>query len=294
MMSSTYANRPVTKPPDWHGLVAWDLLCNNLATGTFLVAALGELAAPRVFTAVANLAYPLALALLLLDLFLLVLDLGDPWRFHHMMRIFKPSSPMSLGTWSLAAFSLPLTVLVATEVVPGDHAILAWVRLCAIVLGLAPALASAVYKGVLLSTTSQPGWTAARWLGAYLTSSAFLLGAAVLLLLSLLLDQPGAAARLYSTMLLLLAFNTLMLALLLRNIGPALRRRFSTGELLGMTVASLLLGHLLPALLLDLRLAGANSFLLAAAIISLLVGSVVIRFVIVHMPHQAPSEQRLR
>src|SRR4051794_21303098 len=95
-----YTTRPVTKAPHWGGLVAWDMLLNNLATGLFLVAALGELAAPRVFTAVATAAYPLALGLLLLDLLLLVLDLGDPWRFHHMLRVFKPSSPMSFGVWA--------------------------------------------------------------------------------------------------------------------------------------------------------------------------------------------------
>ena len=37
------ATRPGTKRPDWHGLVAWDLFFNGLATGLFLVAALGEL-----------------------------------------------------------------------------------------------------------------------------------------------------------------------------------------------------------------------------------------------------------
>src|SRR2546423_7666155 len=83
-----YASGPMTKAPDWHGLVAWDLLFNNLTTGLFLVAATGELAAPAVFTTAANVAYPLALLLLLTDLLCLVLDLGHPLRFHHMLREF--------------------------------------------------------------------------------------------------------------------------------------------------------------------------------------------------------------
>src|ERR1700686_409828 len=62
-----YANGPVTKAPNWHGLVAWDLLLNNLTTGLFLVSAAGELAAPAVFTSVARVAYPVALVLLLAD-----------------------------------------------------------------------------------------------------------------------------------------------------------------------------------------------------------------------------------
>src|SRR5438046_2899624 len=137
-----YSAHPVTKAPDWHGLVAWDLLFNNLTTGLFLVAALGELAAPAVFTAVAKTAYPVALVLLLTDLSLLVLDLGDPLRFHHMLRVFKPSSPMSLGTWCLTAYSLPLTLLVALDLLallgllPRDSAALGWVRTVLLVVGL--------------------------------------------------------------------------------------------------------------------------------------------------------------
>src|SRR5207247_2482508 len=34
----------------------------------------------------------------------LVNDLGRPDRFHHMLRVAKPTSPMSVGTWILATF----------------------------------------------------------------------------------------------------------------------------------------------------------------------------------------------
>src|SRR5580693_1839710 len=100
-LETGYANMPLTKGPGWHGIIAWDALLNGMATGLFLTAAVSELAAPAVFLHVAKVAYPVALVLLLIDLGLLVLDLGDPFRFHHMLRVFKPSSPMSLGTWSL-------------------------------------------------------------------------------------------------------------------------------------------------------------------------------------------------
>src|SRR3954453_2141289 len=123
-----YAGGPVTKPPAWHGLVAWDLLFNNLTTGLFLVAALAELAAPEVFTPVARAAYPLALVLLLTGLVCLVLDLGDPLRFHHMLRVVQPTSPMSLGTWCLTLSSLPLTVAAALSVWPAGGPALEWAR----------------------------------------------------------------------------------------------------------------------------------------------------------------------
>src|SRR5207249_6615868 len=136
------------------GLVVLDVLFNNLATGLFLVSAFGELAAPAAFTAAAARAYPVALALLSADLALLVLDLGDPLRFHHMLRVFKPSSPMSLGTWCLTIYSLPLTVAAALSLL-SDAGTMEWARKLAVVLGLVPALGSAVYKGVLLSTNAR-------------------------------------------------------------------------------------------------------------------------------------------
>ena len=109
---SGYTNMPVTKVPGWYGTIAWDALFNGMATGLFMAAAVSELAAPAIFTPVAKVAYPVALLLLLIDLGMLVLDLGDSLRFHHMLRVFKPHSPMSVGTWCLTIFSLPLTAAV--------------------------------------------------------------------------------------------------------------------------------------------------------------------------------------
>src|SRR5579871_5360599 len=167
-----YLGQDITKVPGWHGLVAWDLLFNNLTTGLFLFAAVGELAAPVLLGPVARAAYPIALVFLLTDLLLLVLDLGDPLRFHHMLRVFKPSSPMSLGTWSLTLYSLPLTMATVLTLLPAGWPAMEWARRVVVVLGILPALGSAVYKGVLLSTSAQPGWRDARWLGGYLASAA--------------------------------------------------------------------------------------------------------------------------
>src|SRR4051794_30336688 len=105
-----YAQQEPVKAAPWHGLVAWDMFFNGLTTGVFLVAALGELVSPELFTPVARFAYPVALVFLIADLTMLVLDLGDKWRFHHMLRLFKPESPMSVGVWSLTVYALPLTV----------------------------------------------------------------------------------------------------------------------------------------------------------------------------------------
>ena len=191
---TSHATAPVTKAPEWHGIIAFDALLNGMSTGLFLTAAIGDLAAPAIFAPVSKVAYVIAFVFLLIDLVCLVLDLGDPTRFHHMLRVFKPTSPMSLGTWCLTIYSLPLTAVVGLVAWSYFGIELVWARKLAVVVGLLPAFGSAAYKGVLLSTNSQPGWKDARWLGGYLTNSALMLGTAELLVLSVLVGEEPAAA----------------------------------------------------------------------------------------------------
>jgi hypothetical protein len=281
-----YANGPITKAPAWHGLVAWDLLFNNLTTGLFLVAALGDLALPEVFAPVARVAYPVALVFLLTDLMCLVLDLGDPWRFHHMLRVFKPSSPMSLGTWCLTVYSLPLTVAAALSLLPEGGTTLEWVRKAALVLGLLPALGSALYKGVLLSTNAQPGWRDARWLGGYLANSALLLGCAELLALSVLTGETRAAASLRIALGLLLVLNVIPLGLLVVNLRPVLSRIYTRRQLWRVGMLSLGAGTIIP---LGLVLVGGSPPLMLGAGMFMLLGSLVIRILIIRIPHASPG-----
>jgi hypothetical protein len=106
-----------------------------------------------------------------------------------MLRMFKPGSPMSVGVWSLTFFSLPLTLIVVVDLLTGAG--LRGLHLTLVVIGIVPALAAAVYKGVSLSTSAQPGWSKARWLGGYLTSAAVGPGAALLILLAIVRSSPG-------------------------------------------------------------------------------------------------------
>src|SRR5436309_5837251 len=130
---------------------------------------------------------------------------------------------MSLGTWCLTVYSIPLTAAAALSLLP-EGAAVDWARKLAVILGLLPALGSAAYKGVLLSTNAQPGWRDARWLGGYLTNSALLLGCAELLALSVLLGQASAAASLRPALRLLLVLNVIPLGLLVLNLRPVLAR----------------------------------------------------------------------
>jgi hypothetical protein len=285
---SGYENMPVTKVPGWHGIIAWDALLNGMATGLFLAAAIGEFAAPAVFLRVAKVAYPVALLLLLVDLGLLVLDLGDPLRFHHMLRTFKPGSPMSLGTWCLTIFSLPLTAAAGFSLLAELGWDFEWARILAVILGLLPGFASAAYKGVLLSTNAQPGWKDARWLGGYLTNSALLMGCAELLILSALMGQTRATAILRTGFIVLLVLNVIPLVLLFANLRPAHALLYTREQQwrVGVLIAA---GALIP---LGLMLLKGNLLFILVAVMVLLFESWLVRFLYVKIPHTSPLEVR--
>jgi hypothetical protein len=283
-----YENTPVPKVPGWHGIIAWDALLNGMATGLFLAAAVSELAAPAVFMRVAKVAYPVALVLLLVDLGLLVLDLGDPLRFHHMLRVFKPSSPMSLGTWCLTIFSLPLTAAAALSLLAELGWDFEWARLLAVVVGLLPGFGSAAYKGVLLSTNAQPGWKDARWLGGYLTNSALLMGCAELLVLSALMGQTQATVILRTAFIVLLVLNVIPLGLLFNNLRPT-HARLYTREQQWRVGALIVAGALIP---LGLMLLNSSLLSISVAVIFLLSESWLVRSVYVKIPHTSPLEVR--
>jgi hypothetical protein len=283
-----YENMVVTKVPGWHGIIAWDALLNGMAMGLFLAAAVSELAAPAVFMRVAKVAYPVALVLLLIDLGLLVLDLGDPLRFHHMLRVFKIGSPMSVGTWCLTIFSLPLTAAAGLSVLAELGWDFEWARILAVVVGLLPGFGSAAYKGVLLSTNAQPGWKDARWLGGYLTNSALLMGCGEFLILSVAMGQTQAAAILRTAFIVLLVLNVIPLVLLFANLQPTHARLYTRAQQwrVGVLIAA---GTLIP---LALTLLKGDLLFLLIAVIFLLAQSWLIRSVYVKIPHASASEGR--
>jgi hypothetical protein len=289
-----YLTQDVTKVPGWHELVAWDLLFNDLTTGLFLFAAVGELASPGLLGPVARASYPVALVFLLTDLMMLVLDLGDPLRFHHMLRVFKPSSPMSLGTWSLTVYSLPLTLIVAIEaaqalgLLPSGSIAPEWVRRSAVVFGLLPAFGSVAYKGVLFSTSSQPGWKDARWLGGFMANSALMLGSAELLAVSALTGHAQAAAALRRVAMVLLLLNLIPAALLFSELRETLARIYRDQQVHLVLVSTVVGGTLIPLILL---LVGDGAPWILGAVSLILLGSLAIRSLFLKIPH-ASHESR--
>ncbi len=89
---------------------------------------------------------------------LLIVDLGRPERFYNMLRVFKPTSPMSVGSWVLSVFGGAVAVAAASEVTGWLRPIGRLGELGAAIFGL-PLF---TYTAVLLADTSVPVWHEAR------------------------------------------------------------------------------------------------------------------------------------
>jgi DMSO reductase anchor subunit len=84
----------------------------------------------------------------------LIHDLGRPARFLHMLRVFKVTSPMSVGSWLLAGY-VPLTGIAAASSVLGKAPKIGAAATAGSAL-LGPAVA--FYTAALISDTAVPAW----------------------------------------------------------------------------------------------------------------------------------------
>lgn len=275
------ADAKVLKAPPWRGWVTADLFLNSLSAGTFAVAGLCDILAPAGYRAVVRLGYLAAFPLVLADLVCLVIDLGDPLRFHHMLRVFKPRSPMSLGVWSTSVFAIFSFGVWILEVF--DASRLVAVREILGALGLLSALVVAGYKGVLLSTTAQPGWKESRWLGAALSISSGAAGAALLLAAAATLRQRAAVGGLRVGLLVLLVLDGLATMTVVQEMRAAAAQRFTRGQLVTSYAISIGLGLVAPLIL--LALFSKASTAIAAAALTML-GAFALRHHLVAIPQR--------
>ncbi|TVZ04565.1 nitrite reductase [Trebonia kvetii] len=165
---TSYYDRPVVKPAPWGWDVAAYLFLGGLAGGSAVLVAGAQLTGRATLCRNCRLA---ALASVSLGAVALVRDLGRPERFVNMLRVIKLTSPMSLGSWILSAFSAGAAVAAAAEVdrITGERLPLGLLRRVLRVAegpagleaaALGPELA--VYTAVLLADTSTPTWNHAH------------------------------------------------------------------------------------------------------------------------------------
>ena len=148
---SSYYGRPVLKTPVWHLDIPAYLFTGGVMAGSSLLAAGADLAGNRPLRRASRLTAAGGLAL---STAFLVRDLGRPARFLNMLRVLKPTSPMSVGTWLLAAYGPGAALAAGSELSARAPLIGRLAGLSAA--ALAPAVAT--YTAVLVSDTAVPAW----------------------------------------------------------------------------------------------------------------------------------------
>lgn len=157
----SYYGRPVLKAPVWKDDIAYYFFLGGLSAGASLLGAGADLTGRPALRRGTRLA---ALGSLAAGAGFLVKDLGRPERFLNMLRVLKPTSPMSVGTWVLTAYGPAVGVAAVSELLPRRVRRTALGRLVdglarpagLSAAALAPAVAS--YTAVLLSQTAVPAW----------------------------------------------------------------------------------------------------------------------------------------
>ncbi|HST13332.1 MAG TPA: NrfD/PsrC family molybdoenzyme membrane anchor subunit [Gaiellaceae bacterium] len=170
MTTASYYGRNIVKQPVWKSEIPLYFWTGGIAGASAVLHGLARLRGNEALAkralfvgAVADVASPL----------LLVKDLGRPERFLNMFRMFKVTSPMSVGSWILLASGGASSTAAALELL----GILAPVRRAAEIVSFAAGPPLATYTGALVANTSIPVWSEARdqlpWLfGASATATA--------------------------------------------------------------------------------------------------------------------------
>jgi DMSO reductase anchor subunit len=149
---TSYYGRPILKAPTWQKTnIAGYLFLGGLAGGSALLAGGADSTSRPQMARSAKL---VALGSISLSAAALVHDLGRPSRFANMLRVLKPTSPMSVGSWILAGFGPAAGVAALTDLSGRFTRLGRLATMTSAALG--PLVAS--YTSVLIADTAVPAW----------------------------------------------------------------------------------------------------------------------------------------
>jgi protein NrfD len=283
-------------PPDWGWLIALYFFFGGLAGGCYFLAVLIDLFGGPEDRPLARLGHYIAFPCIVISGFLLTVDLTRPERFWHMLiqsntfkPIFKPWSPMSLGSWALLIFGFFAFVSFIGALTEDRR--LQWsagrklrpperLGLVVSIIGGLFGFYVAGYTGVLLSVTNRPIWSDTPLLGMLFIVSAASTSAALLMLLAQRYGWrglPGVAAleRMDG---MVLALELLVLIAVMVSLGPALRAWLNAWGLLLVIVV--LVGLIAP-LVLSWRHRRVPNATLATVATLVLVGGFLLRLLVI-------------
>jgi formate-dependent nitrite reductase membrane component NrfD len=288
--------------PEWRWLIIWYFFLGGIAAGAYVMAALADLFGDEYDRPGVRVAYYVAFPLVSICGLLLIIDLGRPERFWHMMiqsntfwPMFKWWSPMSAGSWALSAFGA-FSFASFAGVLAEDG----WLGLQRVsplaarlrtgwtgrIFALGGSLAAfflGSYTGVLLVASNQPIWSNTTWIGALFLASAASTGIATMVLLDrwLRLDvRESVIEHLEQLDSWAIVLELIMLAIMAASLGRLAGAAFATWP-----------GILIPAFVVPVGLISplvvkqrSGTRAAAAASVLVLIGGFVLRAAIVGMP----------
>ncbi len=161
----TYYGRSQLKPAPFNNWVVGGYIAlAGLSGASALIGAIAEATRGTPARPLARRSRYLSLLAPTIGSALLVWDLHTPQRFYNMMRVAKRTSPMSIGTWILLAFTGPAMLAGAAQMLSDVRPRLRWPWQVARAAQVPAALAGmglSTYTASLLASTSTPLWAAA-------------------------------------------------------------------------------------------------------------------------------------
>lgn len=289
---SSYYGRPVVKASPWKADIPAYLFLGGLAGASSLLAGGADLTGNAALRRPTRIT---AFAAILASFAALVHDLGRPSRFHHMLRVAKVTSPMSVGTWILTAYAPVVGVAAVAEaqhLLPNGLASGMIGRLLPR-LGRASGLAAALlgpavasYTAVLLADTATPSWHGARDDLPFVFVGSAAAAAGGMGLLAVPVDQAAPARRMaVAGSVLELVMSTRMESAMGLAAEPLHQGR--AGRYLRSARVLTATGGLLAA-----TLAGRSRVSSLASGVALLAGSAATRFGIFHAGQQSAQDPR--
>jgi hypothetical protein len=151
----SYYGRPVIKQPVWKPEIPWYFFAGGLGGASAALAFAADIAGAETL---ARRSWLVSLTGLSASPVLLIADLGRPERFFNMLRVFKLSSPMSVGAWLLAGGGT------TTALATARHSLGWFPRLGRLGAPIAALLGVplATYTAALVSDSAVPVWHEAR------------------------------------------------------------------------------------------------------------------------------------
>lgn len=294
-------NRYVADPV-WHGYILWYFYLGGIAAGAYTVASLAALFGTDADRRATRAAYYLAFPLVSVCGILLIVDLGRPERFFHMLiqsntwrPMLKWYSPMSAGSWGLTifgAFSFVSFLGVLAEdsrLGFGRWSSLAmtlrqgWFATLFQAAGSIAGFFLAAYTGALLSATNQPIWADTTWLSPLFLASAISTGIAAILLAGpwiVATDDEASVHHLEWLDRFAILLELAMIAAMAASLGRHAKFAFSLWP--GVLIPTFVVPVGLVAPLILQPLLGRRARYLPAALI--LLGGFALRFAVIGMP----------